>query len=543
MSFYSQNCTKCNGKIFGNKRRGVSLSEEWKDSMKKAQIERGKIIKDNTFILLKRIAEEYGGKCLSPTYENIKKKLLWECAVGHQFELRSDVVLSKRQWCSECRILSNKQKGLDKAYLIAQQKNGLCLSKEYKQNHSKLIWKCERDHIWENTLSHIINGQWCPFCSQFLSESICKNFFEEIFQEKFTKTKPEWLVSKKGKRMELDGYSDTLKIAFEYQGKQHYEKIGYFHQDDEAFKERLDNDELKVKLCEGHNIKLFVIPYSIGYEKMYDFITDMAQKYQIKINSEKISHVNLARNHSQRELEEMKYLALKHNGQCLSAIYLGAEIKLNWQCAYGHQWEATPSSIKNQNSWCPFCAGVNKHTIEDMRDLAKSKNGECLSNKYISGDEKLEWCCEHGHKWQATPQSILNSRTWCPKCAGNVKFTLSEAISIGKKRELALLSENYINNMSPLDWKCKNGHIFSSSIINIRERKESCPICNPRKLYTINDMKAIAESHSGECLSKNYISMWTPMDWSCAKGHKWTTKPAYVLYKKRWCPYCKKYKK
>jgi hypothetical protein len=539
MSPYAQYCVKCNGKMLGDKRRGIGLSLEWRNSMKKAQIERGKIIRENTFLILKQIADEFGGKCLSSTYENSKKNLLWECALGHKFELRSDIVLSKKGWCNECRIQSNKKEGLDRAHLIAKQKHGVCLSKEYKGTHEKLRWECVRGHIWENTLSHVLSGQWCPSCSQFLNESICKNFFEEIFKEKFPKTRPEWLISTKGQKMELDGYSDILKIAFEYQGRQHYEKISYFQQSDESFKERLVNDALKVKLCEEHNIKLFVIPYSVKYEHMYDFITNLASKYDLKISSEKILTDNLIKNHSQRELEEMKNLALRHNGECLSPNYLGSNTKLKWRCENGHIFESSPSNLKQHNLWCPYCSGM-RHTIQEMKDVAKSKNGECLSNEYLGSDKKLLWRCEFGHEWEAAPQNILNNKTWCPNCAGNIKLTLPEVILIGKKRGLTLLSKNYSNNNSKIDWQCEKGHIFSLSIINVKERKEPCPVCHPRKLYTIDDMQKIAEDRSGKCLSKEYVSMWTPMEWSCEKNHRWTTKPAYILYKKRWCPFCKK---
>jgi len=50
-----------------------------------------------------------------------------------------------------------------------------------------------------------------------------------------------------------------------------------------------------------------------------------------------------------------------------------------------------------------------------MYILAKSKGGKCLSNKYISANQKLKWQCEKGHEWETTPASI-KFKSWCPHC-------------------------------------------------------------------------------------------------------------------------------
>jgi hypothetical protein len=45
-------------------------------------------------------------------------------------------------------------------------------------------------------------------------------------------------------------------------------------------------------------------------------------------------------------------------------------------------------------------------TIEEMQEIAKSKGGECLSEKYVNAHSKLEWKCSRGHIWSATPSNI-----------------------------------------------------------------------------------------------------------------------------------------
>ena len=56
-------------------------------------------------------------------------------------------------------------------------------------------------------------------------------------------------------------------------------------------------------------------------------------------------------------------------------------------------------------------------TIDLMRDVARRKGGECLSKEYVNIEMKLLWQCRYGHQWFAAPANV-NRGTWCPACAG-----------------------------------------------------------------------------------------------------------------------------
>lgn len=112
----------------------------------------------------------------------------------------------------------------------------------------------------------------------------------------------------------------------------------------------------------------------------------------------------------------MNDVAISRNGKCLSSSYNGLKLKLLWQCKYGHLWEATPNSILYRKSWCPQCAGNNKLDLEKIKELANSKRGKCLSPKYINSKTKLLWECKEGHQWSASAFSIKTRNSWCPVC-------------------------------------------------------------------------------------------------------------------------------
>jgi hypothetical protein len=92
---------------------------------------------------------------------------------------------------------------------------------------------------------------------------------------------------------------------------------------------------------------------------------------------------------------------------------------MTWQCSENHEWVANLDNIKNKGSWCPNCAGMTKHTIEDCHDQAKTKGGLCLSTEYVNIKVNMTWQCSQGHKWNATLNNVQHG-TWCP-CCGTYK--------------------------------------------------------------------------------------------------------------------------
>ena len=57
-------------------------------------------------------------------------------------------------------------------------------------------------------------------------------------------------------------------------------------------------------------------------------------------------------------------------------------------------------------------------TIEDMHQAAEFRGGKCLSSSMTEGDmaTPLEWECQFGHRFKASPALILQGGHWCPEC-------------------------------------------------------------------------------------------------------------------------------
>jgi hypothetical protein len=226
---------------------------------------------------LKKLAKDKGGKCLSEKYINSKFKHKWKCKEGHIWKATPHDI-KRGSWCPMCW---NKRKNtykngitakltIEEMKELAVNKNGVCLSKKYINNETKLLWKCKEGHIWKATPSNIKHGRWCPDCYSYKSENLCREYLTTKFDKKFKKCKPKWL-----KGLELDGYNEELQLAFEYNGKQHNTYIPYFHKTKKKFHIAKKRDIMKKKLCKINEINLIIIPDKYNCynpNKMYEYI-------------------------------------------------------------------------------------------------------------------------------------------------------------------------------------------------------------------------------------------------------------------------------
>ncbi len=237
-------------------------------------------------------------------------------------------------------------------------------------------------------------------------------------------------------------------------------------------------------------------------------------------------------------IQAMRQLAKSRGGKCLSDVYANSWSKLLWECGKGHQWTATPNTIQ-QGSWCPVCGrgrgGLKRLSIEEMRNIALSRGGKCLSTSYENTGSKLQWECSKGHTWFAAPSSVKYGH-WCPECSGNVKLTIQHMHRLAHERGGRCLSESYRDNRTPLRWECREGHQWTATPNHIQQGKW-CPKCGGTAELTIQEMHRLAESRGAKCLSEVYAGNKAPLLWECREGHRWKANANHVK-RGGWCPVC-----
>lgn len=384
---------------------------------------------------------------------------------------------------------------IDDMRKLAASRGGECLSDVYRGSAKALHWRCRNSHEWHVApIGVTYAGTWCATCARAgssLGERVSRAVLERMFGVPFPKRRPSWLDAGGGRRLELDGYAEERQIAFEYHGPQHYQPDSRYTA--EMVAKQQTRDAKKSQLCREHSVTLIVIP---DFKKArhlagcIDQIEHAVLWAGLKIprgwkRPKDLPEIEdpLNRVFGQHRVSEMHRIARERRGKLLSTTTTRARDPLLWMCEHGHQWEREPLAIESGH-WCPECGRQDRVTshrriaadrginLNAMNDLASSKGGVCLSTNYENARQKLRWMCSEGHTWSTTRRHVERGN-WCGKCQG----------------------------------------------------------------HSIDDMRALAASRGGKCLSDQYVSVNDKLLWLCSCGNSWWAQPRAVL-RGTWCSPC-----
>jgi len=244
------------------------------------------------------IAARKSGQCLSAEYLGSAKPLRWRCTVGHEWDARPSSVKSGN-WCPDCA--RNRELDFEQVRQIARERGGRCLSTEYKNSRTPLLWECSQRHRWRARPANIKGGtrkkgSWCPECYNS----------RRVFRSRHDIAAMNEAASSRGGRC----------LSTEYLGS----KI-----------------KLTWQCTQGHQWE--AMPVSILQGTWCPMCA-----------------------HNQRlELAALQKIAASRGGDCLSQTYVNERTALVWYCAAGHRWSATPSKVK-RGSWCPKCARIRRRS-------------------------------------------------------------------------------------------------------------------------------------------------------------------------------------
>lgn len=426
---------------------------------------------------LNLIAAERGGKCISLSYpkDSKKEKITWECKEKHIWQATIGDIIYNKTWCPYCA--GNKSLTYEDAKTIALKYGGKCISTSFVNARSKLVWECIDKHRWSTSLRSVRAGHWCPTCKESFGERYCRVVIEELLGVNFDKLRPNWLIDDNGKKLELDGYNESLGIAFEHQGVHHYEKW-HHHKSDKDYTNQLKRDQIKRAKCKENKVLLIEIPEVprlMPFDGLQDFLIQIFDKNNIKykkIKSNESSLIEKARNKS--KLEDIEKIIEAKGGKIISYAMNGSRQLVEIECSDKHRWEVVEYSLK-AGYWCPKCARNAKLDISEAKKLAELKGGKCLDDVYINNQVKMRWECGSGHRWAASLVGI-KSGTWCPVCAHTIKGTIEEMNRLALSRNGKCLSDKYLNANTKLTWQCEYGHIWSTKPSHIKSG-HWCPTC------------------------------------------------------------------
>ena len=182
-----------------------------------------------------------------------------ECECGNQKEISSSNLKSgKIQSCGclHSQIIST----LNLKDLTGQKFGKLTVIKRSTnigENRVKWLCKCECGNVIEVYSNNLINGHTIS-CGCIKSKGELK--IRQLLNQLNISYKTEFIFSNLPNRR-FDFYLPDLDICIEYDGKQHYQFVNTWHENEEVFQKSVQRDKEKTDFCKNNNIQLIRIPY------------------------------------------------------------------------------------------------------------------------------------------------------------------------------------------------------------------------------------------------------------------------------------------
>jgi hypothetical protein len=189
----------------------------------------------------------------------------------------------------------------------------------------------------------------------------------------------------------------------------------------------------------------------------------------------------------------------------LSKKYIDNKTGLDYVCSKGHKHYIRWGNWQ-QGKRCPTCAGQTKPTIEQVRKSFEKNFYILLSKEYINSETKLDYICSNEHKYSiAWTNWVQGSR--CPSCAGNAKPTLEQIKKSFEQERYTLLSQKYINNKTKIVCICPFGHRHAISWDNW-QRGKRCSTC-----YFIRSSGSGNPNWNGGTSYEPYCPIWSDKEY------------------------------
>lgn len=162
---------------------------------------------------------------------------------------------------------------------------------------------------------------------------------------------------------------------------------------------------------------------------------------------------------------------------------------------------------------------MKSFTLDYVKDVF-AKEGYILCDlEYKNNSKPLQYKCPKGHFGKISLTS-WKSGGRCAKCAKNAKMTIEEIREAFVEEGYVLISKEYKNAHSPLEYICPNGHRHYITWSNWNNKKKfRCPKCSNRiskqefELHTLLNFWGISfESNCRNIITNPYTNKGLELD-------------------------------
>ena len=187
-----------------------------------------------------------------------------KCDCGNLKEISgTNLKEGKTQSCG-C-LHSEMTSALNFVDLTGQKFGKLTVLKRANDIGARVAWECQCE-CGNTTIvqgNNLKNGHTTSCgCINSKGELLIRQLLTKLNHKFFTEYKFSDLSNRR-----FDFYLPELKVCIEYDGKQHFNFVGTWHQTQEEFERAIQRDKEKTEYCKQNNIKLIRIPY-YDYDKL-----------------------------------------------------------------------------------------------------------------------------------------------------------------------------------------------------------------------------------------------------------------------------------
>jgi hypothetical protein len=207
----------------------------------------------------------------------------------------------------------------------------------------------------------------------------------------------------------------------------------------------------------------------------------------------------------------------KENGcELLEDTYINSRTKMKYRCKCGNESYILWSNFK-KGVRCLKCSGHEKPTIEFLKQYFSERGCELLDTEYVNAKTPLRYICSCGNE-STTFFRTFKAGGRCIKCGGREKLSFDFVKQYFTDHGCELLSTEYTNFNSLLDYKCLCGNVSKISFNNFKAGCR-CFGCGGKEKFTYDYVKQYFEDNKCVLLSTEYINIKNPLNYICSCGN------------------------
>ena len=184
---------------------------------------------------------------------------------------------------------------------------------------------------------------------------------------------------------------------------------------------------------------------------------------------------------------EMKLAEKKPNIKLIGQ-YLDSKTKTEFECEYGHRWQAQPGSVLYQCG-CPVCWNnkqrkTHEQFVQEMLEIQPTVK---IIGQYVGSNTKVDVeCLECGRQWSSVAYSLLLGNG-CKPCnlrrgrQGVKDKAFAEIQADPHVQEHFEIISDYQGLRIPIRLRCRHdGYEFERQVASMKKCQVVCPICGSK---------------------------------------------------------------